>query len=176
MDTAALPSALQQPTAIPREIALANDSVSAAPGPLPLGNSSGLSNIFGTSREGSQPDGHAPTLPTPTAPLVPPPPPPTIKATPYRQGGKAQAAMLIHQVRPKYPPLARTTRTEGVVLLDAVIDKEGRIQSLRVISGHPLLTQAALDAVKQWRYRPTLLNGEPVEVSTTITVTFTLQR
>ena len=84
--------------------------------------------------------------------------------------------MLIHQVKPEYPPLAKVTRTQGVVLLDAVIDKEGSIQSLRVISGHPLLNQAALDAVKQWKYRPTLLNGEPVEVSTTITVTFTLQR
>jgi len=84
--------------------------------------------------------------------------------------------MLIHQVKPGYPPLAKVTGTQGVVLLDAVIDKEGSIQSLRVISGHPLLNQAALDAVKQWRYRPTLLNGEPVEVSATITVTFTLQR
>ena len=84
--------------------------------------------------------------------------------------------MLIHQVKPEYPHLAKVTGTQGVVLLDAVIDKEGSIQSLRVISGHQLLIKAALDAVQQWRYRPTLLNGEPVEVNTTITVTFTLQR
>jgi protein TonB len=62
-----------------------------------------------------------------------------------------------------------------VVLLEAVISKEGSVESLRVISGHPLLTQAALDAVKQWRYRPTTLNGESVDVVTTVTVTFTLQ-
>jgi protein TonB len=61
------------------------------------------------------------------------------------------------------------------VVLEAVINKEGTIQSLRVVTGHPLLTGAALDAVQQWRYRPTLLNGEPVEVITTITVTFTFQ-
>jgi protein TonB len=73
-----------------------------------------------------------------------------------------------------YPPLAITTRTQGVVLLEAVISKEGRIESLRIISGHPLLNQAALDAVQQWQYRPTLLNGEPVPVITTITVNFSL--
>jgi protein TonB len=59
--------------------------------------------------------------------------------------------------------------------MEAEISKDGSVQSLRVISGHPLLNQAALDAVRQWKYRPTLLNGEPVEVLTTITVTFTLQ-
>jgi protein TonB len=82
---------------------------------------------------------------------------------------------LIYQVQPAYPPLAKQTRTQGVVLLEAVIDRDGSIQSLRVISGHPLLTGAAVEAVKQWRYRPTLLNGEPIEVITTVTVTFTLR-
>jgi protein TonB len=71
-----------------------------------------------------------------------------------------------------YPPLAKQARIQGVVLLEAVISKDGAIDNLRVISGHPLLTQAAIDAVKQWRYKPTLLNGEPVEVVTTITVNF----
>jgi protein TonB len=78
-------------------------------------------------------------------------------------------------VKPVYPTLARTTRTQGVVVLEAVISKSGSIDSLRVISGHPLLTQAALDAVQQWKYRPTMLSGEPVDVVTTVTVTFTLQ-
>jgi protein TonB len=78
-------------------------------------------------------------------------------------------------VNPVYPPIARQTRTQGIVVLEALIDREGSIATLRVVSDHPLLNQAALDAVKQWKYRPTLLNGEPVEVITTVTVTFTLQ-
>src|SRR5438270_3324121 len=82
--------------------------------------------------------------------------------------------MVLHKVQPSYPPLARTARVQGTVLLAAVIGKDGTIQNLHVISGHPLLTQAALDAVKQWRYRPYILNGEPVEVDTQVTVNFTL--
>lgn len=82
--------------------------------------------------------------------------------------------MVLHKVQPAYPPLARTARVQGTVLLAAVIGKDGTIQNLHVISGHPLLTQAALDAVKQWRYRPYILNGEPVEVDTQVTVNFTL--
>ena len=82
--------------------------------------------------------------------------------------------MVLHRVQPTYPPLARTARVQGSVVLAAVIGKDGTIQNLHVISGHPLLTQAALDAVKQWRYRPYILNGEPVEVDTQVTVNFTL--
>ncbi len=82
--------------------------------------------------------------------------------------------MVLHKVNPTYPPLARTARVQGSVVLAAVIGKDGTIQNLHVISGHPLLTQAALDAVKQWRYRPYILNGEPVEVDTQVTVNFTL--
>jgi periplasmic protein TonB len=113
--------------------------------------------------------------PEPPKPLPPPPPPPTVDARPIRRGGAVQAANLIHQVKPIYPPLARITRTQGVVVLEALIDMEGAIGSLRVLSGPPLLIEAAIDAVRQWKYRPTLLNGEPVEVITTVTVTFTLQ-
>jgi periplasmic protein TonB len=82
--------------------------------------------------------------------------------------------MVLHRVQPVYPPLARTARVQGSVVLAAVIGKNGAIQNLHVISGHPLLTQAALDAVKQWKYRPYILNGEPVEVDTQVTVNFTL--
>lgn len=82
--------------------------------------------------------------------------------------------MVLHRVQPQYPPLARTARVQGSVILAAVIGKDGTIQNLHVLSGHPLLTQAALDAVKQWRYRPYILNGEPVEVDTQVTVNFTL--
>jgi protein TonB len=101
------------------------------------------------------------------------PPPP---AAPKRivVGGNVQQARLINQVRPVYPPLAKQARIQGTVRLQAVIARDGTIQELQVMSGHPLLVQSALDAVRQWRYQPTLLNGEPVEVSTTIDVVFTL--
>jgi protein TonB len=89
-------------------------------------------------------------------------------------GGKVQAAKLIHQVQPVYPVLARQTRAQGVVTLDAVIGADGSIQQLRLVSGHPLLTASAMQAVQQWRYSPTFLNGKAVEVHTTIEVRFTL--
>ena len=85
-----------------------------------------------------------------------------------------QAANLVQQVRPVYPPLAKQARISGTVELSAVIGKDGRVGELHAVKGHPLLVQAALDAVKNWVYKPTLLNGEPVEVSTTIDVNFTL--
>ena len=105
------------------------------------------------------------------------PPPPKPKPTgPVRIGGNVQAAKLVNRITPIYPPLARQTRISGTVRLHAIISKDGSIQQLEVISGHPLLQQAALDAVRQWRYQPTLLNGEPVEVDTTIDVIFSLNQ
>jgi len=105
------------------------------------------------------------------------PPPPKPKPTgPVRIGGQVQAAKIVNRVQPVYPPLARQTRISGTVRLHAIISKDGAIQQLEVISGHPLLQQAALDAVRQWRYQPTLLNGEPVEVDTTIDVIFSLNQ
>jgi protein TonB len=105
------------------------------------------------------------------------PPPPKPKPTgPIRVGGNVQAARIVNRVQPVYPPLARQTRISGTVRLHAIISKDGTIQQLEVISGHPLLQQAALDAVRQWRYQPTLLNGEPVEVDTTIDVIFSLNQ
>ena len=97
-------------------------------------------------------------------------------ATPQRvrvSQGVSQG-LLIHKVQPAYPPLARQARIQGTVVLQALIGKDGAIQNLHVVSGHPMLTGAALDAVKQWRYKPYFLNGEPVEVETTINVNFTL--
>jgi len=81
---------------------------------------------------------------------------------------------LLRKVQPVYPPIARSARIEGAVILAAVIDKAGNIEGLHVVSGHPLLVQAAIDAVSQWRYRPYILNSEPVEVETQITVNFRL--
>jgi periplasmic protein TonB len=80
----------------------------------------------------------------------------------------------IRRVEPVYPKIALGARVQGVVLLKAIISKAGEVTELEVVSGHPILVPAAMDAVKQWRYRPHLLNGEPVEVETNITVTFTI--
>lgn len=97
-------------------------------------------------------------------------------ATPSRvrvSSGVTQG-MVIRKVNPTYPQIAKTARVQGQVVLQAEISKDGSIENLRVLSGHPLLTQAALDAVKQWKYRPYILNGEPVPVETTVTVIFSL--
>jgi protein TonB len=83
--------------------------------------------------------------------------------------------MVINKTEPKYPKIALAAHVAGVVLLKAVISKDGEVKELQVVSGHPLLAPAALDAVKQWRYRPYLLSGEPVEVETNITVTFQIE-
>lgn len=156
---------MMAPTVIPKNVALIKEEelppdtsvgvVGGVPGGIPGGQSGGvLGGIIGGVIGG--------------------PPPP--KEAPKRivVGGNVQMASVIHQLRPVYPPLARQARIQGTVKLSAVISREGTIQELQVISGHPLLVQSALDAVRQWRYRPTLLNGEPVEVSTTIDVIFTL--
>jgi periplasmic protein TonB len=82
--------------------------------------------------------------------------------------------LLIRKVQPAYPPLARQARIQGTVLLAAEISKDGSIENLHLISGHPMLAPAAIEAVKQWKYKPYILNGEPVEVETQITVNFTL--
>ena len=143
--------------------------------------SSGDSGIAGGSRDGV-PFG-IPDL-TLSSRSQPPPPPipaaqtdlPVKPSAPIRVGGDVQAARIIQQPIPVYPPLARNARISGQVKLEGIIGKDGRIQHLRVLSGHPLLTQAALDAVRQWVYKPTLLNGEPVEVIAPIEVNFTLGR
>jgi len=87
-----------------------------------------------------------------------------------------QNALLIRNPQPVYPQIAKSARISGTVELSAIIGEDGHIQELKVVSGHPLLRQAALDAVKQWVYKPTLLNEQPVKVSTTIDVIFTLSQ
>jgi periplasmic protein TonB len=97
-------------------------------------------------------------------------------ATPQRvrvSSGVVQG-LLVKRVNPVYPPLARQARIQGVVILQAQISKEGNIENLQLISGHPMLAPAAIEAVKQWKYRPYLLNGDPCEVDTQIQVNFTL--
>ena len=95
---------------------------------------------------------------------------------PVRFGGRVAEANLIRKVLPIYPPLARSTRVQGTVEFTALISKEGNVENLQLVHGHPLLIRAAREAVLQWRYRPTLLNGEPVEVVTNIVVNFTLSQ
>lgn len=99
---------------------------------------------------------------------------PETPPTQIKIGGNVQQTKLISQPHPVYPPDAKAARIQGVVKLQATIGKDGTVQNLEVISGHPLLVQAALDAVKQWVYQTTLLNGNPVEVVTQIDVNFTL--
>jgi protein TonB len=117
-----------------------------------------------------------------TAPPVAPPPTIVPAAAPKPEivrinvGGRVQEALLINRVIPAYPPLAIQTRTSGVVRFTAVISREGVVTNLTLVSGHPLLVQAATSAVRQWRYKPTFLNGDPVEVVTTIDVNFVLGR
>ncbi|MDE0627042.1 MAG: TonB family protein [Bryobacterales bacterium] len=166
--------ALTQPVAIPDQVAIIEEDI-AAP-------SAGIAGVVGGVPGGSVGGtvggvlgsiiSSAPTA----APPAPPPPPVKKKAPPkrIRVGGNVAKARLTRQVRPQYPPLARQARIQGTVKLSAIIAKDGSIQKLEVMSGHPLLVPAALSAVKQWRYRPTLLNGEAVEVLTNIDVNFTL--
>jgi len=124
--------------------------------------------------EGGTSDGVANSVITDIARAVPPTviKPPTPQK--LRVSSGVAAGMLIYQLRPAYPRLAAQARIQGTVVLQAVIGKDGTVRDLHAISGHPLLIPAAIDAVQQWRYRPYLLNHEPVEVDTQINVNFTL--
>ena len=167
---------LMQPKAVPKEVAMIKEEelpppssggvVGGVPGGVPGGTAGGvIGGIIGS---------------VPTAAPPPPPPPPAAPkpVTPQRirVGGNVQQAKLIRQPKPIYPPLAKQARISGVVRLNAIIGKDGTIQNLTVASGHPLLVPAAMEAVKQWVYQPTLLNGEAVEVVTQIDVNFTLSQ
>lgn len=126
------------------------------PGAPTTGDTHGLTNLLA--------GGSQPVLPTAPPPII---------AHPLRLSHISEGN-LVHKVQPAYPALARAARIEGMVLLQAVISKQGTIENLRVVSGHPMLAGAAIDAVSQWRYRPYILNNEPVEVETQITVNFSL--
>jgi protein TonB len=95
-------------------------------------------------------------------------------AGPIRAGGRVQMPRLLREVKPAYPPLAVQTRTQGTVRIEAILARDGSVRDARAVFGHPLLISAALDAVRYWRYQPTLLNGEAVEVALSIEVNFTL--
>jgi periplasmic protein TonB len=124
-------------------------------------NSSDIGPGLPTGLTGAS-DGTRPVLAAPPAPSRP------IRVSHMDPGS------LIYQVQPVYPPLARTARVEGSVVLAALISKDGTIENLRVLAGHPMLVRSAEEAVSKWRYRPYILNSEPVEVETQITVNFLL--
>jgi protein TonB len=107
----------------------------------------------------------------PEAPPPPPPPP----AAPVRVGGAITAPKKVKDQAPTYPPIAQSARVQGVVILEATIGPDGRVQDVRVLRSIPLLDAAAIEAVKQWQYTPTLLNNVPVPVIMTVTVNFTLR-
>ena len=105
------------------------------------------------------------------SPRRPPPPP----AAPVRVGGNIKAPQKVKHVNPIYPPIAQSARVQGVVIIEATIGPDGAVKDAKVLRSIPLLDAAALDAVKQWQFTPTLLNGVPVPVIMTVTVQFTLQ-
>ena len=108
-------------------------------------------------------------------PGAPPPPPPPKPKAPIRVGGNVQNSKLIQKIDPVYPELAKRARVAAIVLLQVTVDERGRVSGIKLIRGHPLLNQSAIDAVGQWRYSPTLLNGEPVPVIATVTVNYVLR-
>lgn len=147
------------PTMIPKKIEIAKDEpppAVAAPdvGGIPGGTGSVTGGI-GTG-------------------AAPPPPPPPATPSRIKVGGTVQAASIVRQVKPEYPPIAKTAHVSGTVTLRAIIAKDGSVEQLQFVSGPPLLMASAMSAVKEWKYRPTMLNGQPVEVDTTVQVVFSL--
>jgi len=154
---------IMAPGRIPRTIPRGGDPEPIGPvgdpglANLPIGSGPGLPIPF--TGEGSRP--------------VELPPPPKAVVREFKTSKMLQGS-LIRRVEPVYPPLAKAARIQGSVLLAAVISREGTIENLRTMSGHPMLVPAAISAVSQWRYRPYILNGEAIEVETQITVNFVL--
>ncbi len=157
---------LRTPTKIPEKIAMIKEE---APPPPAMSTAGVIGGVPG-GVPGGQMGGVIGGIISSTPVAVPK------VATPQRIRVSAgvQQGNLISQVKPAYPPIAKAARVQGAVVLQAEISKSGTIENLRVISGHPMLVPNALEAVKQWRYKPYFLNGEPVAVETTITVNFTL--
>jgi protein TonB len=162
--------ALRTPTKIPQKIEMIKEE--EAPPPMPA--SGGVVGGVPGGIPGGQMGGVIGSVISATSSLAAVPK--FVPAIPQRIRISAGVTkgLLIHRVEPTYPTLAKSARVQGDVVLSAVIDSNGQIQNLQLVSGHPMLVPAAIAAVKQWRYKPYLLNGQPVEVETTITVIFTL--
>jgi protein TonB len=103
------------------------------------------------------------------------PPPPPAPAQPRRIGGDLQAPALVHRVEPDYPPVAVAAKVTGMVILEATVNEAGAVTDVKVLRSILLLDQAAIRAVKQWRYQPLMLNGQPVPFILTVTVSFSLR-
>jgi protein TonB len=166
--TTAAPSAspvifLRQPASIPHGLQRDSDDGPPSIG-LPGPSTPGGSGPGGPVGVLNSPGTGVPVLPVPPKPAAVAP----IRVSSISEGN------LTRKVQPAYPPLARSAHIQGAVVLQAVISKEGTIENLKVLTGHPMLVGAAVDAVRQWRYRPYVLNHEPVEVETQITVNFSL--
>lgn len=164
---------LMAPKEIPKNIAMIKEDEMPPPSAGVVGVTGGV--------PGGAPGGVIGGIISAAPPPPPPPPPPKAVEKPVtpqriRVGGNVQAANLVRKVTPVYPPLAKQARIQGTVRFTAIIGKDGTIQNLQLVTGHPLLVAAAQDAVRQWVYKPTLLNGEPVEVVTQIDVNFTLSQ
>lgn len=156
---------LREPQAIPRVIAHIEEDEA----PPPTFPSQGP-GVYGSTGPGS---GNSPLN------IIVNLTPPTVVSrpsisTPLRVSQGVAQGFLVREVKPVYPPLARQARIQGAVILEAIIGKNGSIENLRLVSGHPMLAPAAIEAVRQWRYRPYTLNGQPVDVETQVTVNFVL--
>ena len=169
---------LMAPKAIPKEIAVIKEDELPPPSSGVGGVVGGVAGGVAGGQVGGVLGGIIGGIPS-AAPPPPPPPPPVAKKetiTRIKVGGNVQGAMILRKTPPVYPQLAKSARVSGVVHLAAIIAKDGTIQELHSLGGPALLIQAAMDAVKTWVYRPTMLNGEPVQVETTIDVNFTLNQ
>jgi protein TonB len=157
---------LRTPTAIPKKIEMLKEDEAPPP-------STGVAGVVG-GVPGGVPGGAMGGVMGSVLTGIPTAVPKAATPQRVRVSQGVSQGLLIHKVQPTYPPLARQARIQGTVVLQALIGKDGAIQNLHVVSGHPMLTGSALEAVKAWRYKPYYLNGEPVEVETTINVNFTL--
>jgi periplasmic protein TonB len=160
---------LRQPRFIPRGIAKTHDDVAASRPPAdPFAPS-------GRDGAGGDPNGIPTVLLGPTTGTPPPlPPAPPTHARPPMRISHFEPGDLLVRVQPQYPIAAKLAHVQGPVVLQALIGRDGAIERLRLVSGHPMLADAALAAVRQWRFRPYVLNNEAIEVETQITVNFTL--
>ena len=164
------------PTKIPAEIAMFSEPdfdrtvVGGVSGGIPAGTINGVPGGIITSGDNSR--GISPPLPPPPAPAVAIPAP--VTSGPVRVGGDVREPKILKFVQPRYPVLAKRTRVEGTVELEAIVTKQGFVKDVRVISGNPLLVPSAVEAVRQWHYEPTKLNGLPVAVVLTAKVHFSL--
>jgi len=159
------PDEIRMPTKIPTKIVQTQEQVSAA-APSVAGVVGGVPGGVEGGQTGGVIGGVLGGLPTAAPKLEAP--------QRVRVSEGVVQGLLVHQVKPDYPPVARTARIQGQVVLHAVIGKDGNVKQVQVLSGHPMLASAAENAVKQWRYKPYVLNGQPVEVDTTINVNFTM--